>query len=245
MAHKGAAKKLLHLYKRQQQFSYHLYKRYEDEKTDVANQLHATLGQSMVLLKLTLQHLGSDKSGHIPREKITDLLSQVDSLMADIRQITTSLRPGILDDFGLFAALSWQSDEFAQESGIRAVFESRCNEIRLSRFSETMLFRVYQELLSNIKNHAGASRIVTILETTDTHLQLTLTDNGKGFDIKKSFSEESFGIQSVRERAMAIGGTSQVTSSPGTGTSVIISVPLPDQHSKLSSEKVIDKRRKH
>lgn len=243
MAHKGAAKKLLHLYKQQQQFSYHLYKRYEDEKTYVANQLHATLGQSLVLLKLKLQHLGTEKSQPGAGEKIADLLSVIDGLIAEIRQITTSLRPGILDDFGLFAALSWQSDEFGRESGIRTVFESHCNEIRLPRFAETMLFRAYQELLSNIKNHADATRVVTNLETTDTHLQLMLTDDGKGFDMTKPFSEKSFGMQSIEERAKAIGGTCQVNSSPGTGTSVSISMPLPDQNLKLSVDKVIGNRR--
>ena len=130
MAHKGAAKKLLQLYKRQRQFSYHLYKRYEEEKTQVANQLHATLGQSLVLLKLKLQQLGNEKSGNVPEKKITDLLPLVDMLIADIRQITTNLRPGILDDFGLFAALSWQSDEFGRESGMQTIFKTHCHEIR-------------------------------------------------------------------------------------------------------------------
>ncbi len=239
MAHKGAAKKLLQLYKRQQQFSYHIYKRYEEEKTYVANQLHATVGQSLVLLKLKLNQLNNEKSGNVSGEKIADLLPLVDILITDIKRITTSLRPGILDDFGLFAALNWQSDEFGRESGMHTVFESRCNEIRLPRFTETMLFRAYQELLSNVKNHAGATRIVTVLEITDAQLQLTLKDDGKGFDMTKPFSEESFGMQSIEERAMAIGGSCQVTSSPGAGTSATISVPLPDQHSKLSVEKII------
>lgn len=239
MANKGAAKKLLELYKRQQQFSYHIYKRYEEEKTYVANQLHATFGQSLVLLKLKLQQLSKEKPGNITGEKIAELLPLIDILIADIKQITTNLRPGILDDFGLFAALSWQSDEFGRESGMRSVFEPRCNEIRLPRFTETMLFRAYQELLSNVKNHAGATRIVTTLEITDAQLQLTLEDDGKGFDMTKPFSEESFGMQGIEERAMAIGGSCRVTSSPGAGTSVTISVPLPDQHSKLSVEKII------
>jgi signal transduction histidine kinase len=240
MENKVATKKLLHLYQRQQQFSYHLYKKYEEEKASVASQLHASLGQSLVLLKLTLQYVGSEKFGHITTEKIAGLVSQVDGLIADIRQITTSLRPGILDDFGLFTALSWQSDEFGKESGIRTVFECRCNELRLSRFSETMLFRAYQELLTNVKNHAGASKIVTVLETTGTHLQLTVIDNGKGFDMPKPFIEKPFGIQSIQERAMAIGGASRIYSSPGTGTSVIISVPLPDQYANLPVDKEIE-----
>ncbi len=240
MAQKGTAKKLLQLYERHQQFSYHLYKRHEEDKTYVANQLHATLGQSLVLLKLKLQHLIDEKSVDILQQEIAAILPLVDQLIADIRQVTTSLRPGILDDFGLFAALSWQSDEFASEAGIHTVFEAHCSEIRLPRFTETMLFRAYQELLSNVKNHAGATQIITTLNATDAQLHLTLTDDGKGFDTTKSFSE-NFGMQSIEERAKAIGGTCKVTSSPGAGTSVTISVLLPDQNSKLSVEKIIDK----
>ena len=234
---------MLQLYNRRQQFSYHLYKRYEEEKTYLANQLHATFGQSLVLLKLKLQYLNHEKPGNVSREKIAELLPLVDILIADVKQITTRLRPGILDDFGLFAALSWQSDEFGRESAMRTVFKIQCKEIRLPRFAETMLFRAYQELLSNVNNHAGATMITTSLETTDTQLQLTLTDNGKGFDRTKPFSKESFGMQSIEERALVIGGTCRITSSPGAGTSVTISVPLPDQNPELSVEKVIGKRR--
>jgi signal transduction histidine kinase len=150
----------------------------------------------------------------------------LDGTIRMVRKIATELRPSILDDLGLIEAMKWQSQEFEKRSEIKIKFSSSVPDIAFADNMVIALFRIYQESLTNVARHAGATAVSTAIHQEDHRLVLTIADNGKGFDTGAIGNKRTLGLLGMRERAMMIGGHYDISSEPGKGTTVSITVPL-------------------
>jgi signal transduction histidine kinase len=143
-----------------------------------------------------------------------------------VRRISTELRPSILDDLGFITAMEWQSEEFEKRSGIKVHFEKKENEITLSPKTSIALFRIYQELLTNVARHANGDTVRSSVYINDKHLYLSVIDNGIGFEVENISSKKTLGLLGIKERTLLLQGTYEIQSTPGKGTMVTIAVPL-------------------
>ena len=136
------------------------------------------------------------------------------------------MRPGILDDLGLPAALEWQSNEFERRTGIHSVFKTDGLTGTYTRDVATVVFRIYQETLTNVARHANATEVDTLVAQHGRELVLTIADNGSGFDVQNVGDKKTLGLLGMRERALMINGHLDITSVPGNGTTIVLTVPL-------------------
>ena len=200
----------------------------EEERTYIAREIHDELGQQLTGLKMDLswitRKLKSDDDAI--NEKLLGTLSLIDTTIKTVRKIATELRPSILDDLGLVAALEWQGEEFEKRSDIKVNFTSRLDETILQPDITTALFRIYQELLTNVARHAEAKIVNTFIYVDNDQLHLSVQDNGTGFDADDIISKKTLGLRGIKERTNLIGGIYEIKTKPGEGTFVLISVPL-------------------
>jgi signal transduction histidine kinase len=169
----------------------------------------------------------SDKSKTNIVERLHDSKVLVKNTMKLIRNIMANLRPLILDDYGLIAAIHWYSDQFSNRTKIPVVFKGEELEPRLLPDVETNLFRITQEALTNVAKYAHASKVTIALDENEGKVTLNITDDGVGFDplnTNKSRERRGLGLIGMRERAEAIGGTLNVVSSPDNGTRITVEV---------------------
>ena len=168
------------------------------------------------------------------RERVSAMIALIDETVKTVRRISSELRPGILDDLGLVAALEWQCQEFEKRTGILSELKTDDNDYDLEKNLATNIFRVYQEALTNVARHAKATAVTTLLKRRDTHILLQVTDNGVGFDLENVRKKGTLGLVGMRERAILFQGELTVQSHPGEGTSVILTVPLTTNHSNTA-----------
>ena len=198
----------------------------EQERTRIAREIHDELGQALTAVKMDLSWLAGRLS---PRNgpllgRIRSTLQLADSTIQSVRRISTELRPSVLD-LGLAAALEWQAQEFQARSGIRCKLRLPAQGAVAPNVS-TALFRIFQETLTNIARHAGATRAEVALQKQPDALVLRVRDNGRGFDPANSSSSKSLGLLGMRERAAILGGWVDIFSAPGKGTRVTAWIPL-------------------
>ncbi len=198
----------------------------EQERTRIAREIHDDLGGNLTAIKMALmmltQRLPADPQ-LIERAEYVDAL--VDRSIEAVHRISLDLRPSMLD-FGLVAALEWQSREFEKQNGISCAFSSSEKEIDLSLDHATALFRIFQEALTNIAKHAKASQVVVRLQRMRHQVSLTIADNGVGIGQADRIKPGSFGLRGMNERARALGGTMTLGAAPGGGSVVTIKVKL-------------------
>ena len=202
----------------------------EGERRRIAHDLHDQMEQHLAALKFGLERM---LAGPPERDRIQGLLEIVSQVGRDVRRIALQLRPAILDDLGLRAALVNYVGEWSERSGIEVDFhDSGLDGGRLPRPVETAFYRVVQEALTNVLKHSGADRVSVILEHRDGHLLVIVEDNGMGFDyngsVARTNAEPRLGLPGMRERIEAIRGSLLVETAPGKGTSLFIRVPLAD-----------------
>jgi PAS domain S-box-containing protein len=191
----------------------------EEERKRIAREVHDELGQSLTALKLdiSLLPLPSDPD---TGERLATILDTLDRAMACAQRITTELRPGLLDDLGLAAALAWQAKQFQRRTGIRCVLHDDPPEPPLQEEARVAMFRCFQEILTNIARHAGATRVEIWLETKERMVELRVADNGRGITLQQSQGHRSWGIIGMRERMNAVGGKLKLYGWRGKGTTV-------------------------
>jgi signal transduction histidine kinase len=148
----------------------------------------------------------------------------VDETVKTVRRIAADLRPGILDDFGLTAAIEWQLQQFKDRTGIKVDLEADVDEGRLSKDMATAGFRILQEALTNVVRHSEATAVTVVVQMSDGAFSLQVRDNGKGF--RPDPSRKSLGLIGMRERARQMGGSVTVENAPGGGVSVLLKMPL-------------------
>lgn len=206
----------------------HLQTIREEERAGIAREIHDELGQQLTALKMDVSWINKRIHTENPEvtERISDMLLLIDQTVKVVRRIASDLRPGILDDLGLIAALEWQLGEFEKRMGINTVFHSKINHLDLEKKTTIGLYRIYQETLTNIARHSGASYIEVFVEQMDNLFCLTITDNGKGFDMEQIKYKNTLGLLGMSERVRMMNGELAIQSSPGKGTVVIIKVPI-------------------
>jgi signal transduction histidine kinase len=200
----------------------------EEERTHIAREIHDELGQQLTGLKMDISWITRrlKTTDEAIMEKLTGTLSLIDTTIKTVRKIATELRPSILDDLGLVAALEWQGEEFGKRSDIKVNFTSNLDETILQPGISTALFRIYQELLTNVARHASAGIVNTAIYISEHKLHLSVEDNGTGFDTADISSKKTLGLRGIKERTNLIGGSYEIKTKPGVGTFVLISVPL-------------------
>jgi len=198
----------------------------EEERRHVAREVHDTLGQALTGLKINLSLLGRKLAGETElEERIVSMSSLVDTTIKSVREIATELRPGVLDDLGLAAALDWQVKRFGELMGLEAVFGSDTDDSLLDKDLTIALFRIAQEALTNVARHADASRVDVRLAHERGSVVLEIRDDGKGIEENESSDWGSLGILGMRERAHMFGGEVEIRGSRGAGTVVIVTIP--------------------
>lgn len=204
----------------------------ETERGRVSRELHDRLGQDLTALKLGLQ-IVRKRAACVPplRKSVSKLETLADSLMRDLHRLAWELRPAALDDFGLELALRRYANEWAVLSGLAVDFDSQgATAQRLGREVETTLYRVAREALTNVFRHAKAKRVSILLQRLADHVSLIVEDDGRGFDaaamLRAPASQGKLGLLGMQERAMLAGGSAQIESSPGAGTTVLVRMPL-------------------
>ena len=206
----------------------HLQNIREEERTHIAREIHDELGQQLTVLKMDISWLNKKLASQDNkiREKMKELLLMLDETVKTVRRIASELRPSLLDDLGLMAAMEWQLNEFEKRSGIKARFEGSESEISLSNPVKTALFRIFQESLTNVARHSEAKNVTVSLIHNAEECILSVVDNGKGFDEEKLKAKKTLGILGMHERTSMIGGTYSISGKPGIGTTVEVRVSL-------------------
>ena len=204
----------------------------EEERKRIARDLHDETAQSLLLLIHRLDAIASESRDKITQsiqEKLTQLRSLAAETLHGIRRYAQELRPAILDDLGLLAALEWLADGLITEKGIEVEVQDVLGQA-LPQEAQLVLFRIAQEALGNIRKHAEASKAVIRLESGVRKMRMTITDNGKGFEVPKQLSDLAstgkLGLTGMQERAYLLHGTLSIQSEPGKGTTVIVEIPL-------------------
>lgn len=200
----------------------------EAERHRLACELHDRVGQNLTALSINqsiMINLLSPESRGKLGSRLDDSVTLLDETMQCIRDMMVDLRPPVLDDYGLAAALRWYLERFSERTGLKTIFDGEEFNPRLPPLVETALFRIAQEALTNVVRHAHADRVTVTLGDEMGSTRLTISDDGVGFDpkISHSYNEHpSWGLITMRERAMAIGCHLRVESGPGTGTTVFV-----------------------
>ncbi|HYR95351.1 MAG TPA: PAS domain-containing sensor histidine kinase [Candidatus Binatus sp.] len=203
----------------------------EEERSRIALELHDHLGQALTGLRLDLSWL----SGRLTRwrsqaraliERTKSMISLVDETVEAVRRTATELRPGILDDLGLAAAIEWQAADFQRRTKIRCEVATSFRRAAPDRDVSTAVFRMVQEALTNAARHARATRVRIDVRESDGHLLVEVADDGRGITEAQRSGLGSLGLLGMRERARLLGGELTVSGGPGRGTRITARVPV-------------------
>jgi signal transduction histidine kinase len=197
----------------------------ELERRRLARELHDETGQALTSILLGLKPLEEALADHPARAALAELREQVVVALQDVRRLAVELRPAVLDDFGLVAALERLTEAFAEQTGIRVDFHSALGEKRLPGEVETALYRVVQESLTNIVKHANARSVSISVARRDSAVAAVIEDDGAGFD-QRAVREGGVGLLGMRERLALLDGRVEIESRPGAGTTLVAEVPL-------------------
>lgn len=206
----------------------YLEKARESERTHIAREIHDELGQQITGLKMDMAWLSKklDESDPVIKQKLKEIIDGMNGTVATVRNLAMKLRPSLLDDLGLVAALEWQSEEFQKRTGIQTHFVSDVTTIQFPEAISTNLFRIFQESLTNIVRHALATRVEASLVQQDGLLILEITDNGVGFNAEAVTFKNTLGLLGMKERTLEMNGTFDISGKPGSGTRIHIAVPV-------------------
>ena len=206
----------------------HLQEVREEERTRIARELHDQFGQTLSVLKMDLAWLAK----HLPgpdqplQAKLDAMGAIIDATLQVLHRVCTELRPVILDDFGLAAAIQWQAEDFQSRTGIACSATLDTEADKLTQDKSTAVFRIFQETLTNVLRHAAATEIGIRLWEEDRQLMLEIADNGRGIADTEISSPTSLGLIGMRERVYGINGTIVFSGTRDKGTRVTVAVPL-------------------
>jgi PAS domain S-box-containing protein len=203
----------------------------ETERRRIAAELHDRVGQNLSALNINLDIMLGALSQAAPQNllmRLHDSLALVDATAQTLENVMADLRPPLLEEYGLGAALSWYVEEFARRAAIEVEFEDLAAERNrsLRREPAVALFRISQEALNNVAKHAHARHVFVRLEADDADMLLTIRDDGRGFDPKSEARASRLGMRTMKERVVAADGTLELESAPGKGTTLRARVPF-------------------
>jgi PAS domain S-box-containing protein len=205
----------------------------EEEGTRIAREIHDELGGALTGLRWDLERIDTmltttTNGSLVPdvRERIGSMTTTIETIITTIRRIASELRPGMLDDLGLVAAIEWQVEQFEARTGLKCHWTNTANEVDLDREKATAVFRILQEILTNVLRHAQATNLYVKLSRTKNRLELEVKDDGRGITKSQRTNPRSLGLLGMKERALLVGGEVHITGKEGHGTTVVVSVPL-------------------
>jgi len=200
----------------------------EEERKRISREIHDELGQALTGLKMDLSWLSTrpPENRQSLIDKVTPMLDLVDSTVRTVRRISTELRPGVLDDLGLMAAIEWLVEDFRHRSLIECRLMSGLKDAALDQNLSTALFRIVQEALTNVIRHAHASRVTINIQEDKDMIVVEIEDDGKGIGEHDISDPGSLGTLGIRERALLLGGHASFSGSEGRGTVVTVRVPM-------------------
>jgi signal transduction histidine kinase len=239
-----AEKQLRESHEQLRALSVYLQRVREEERTRIAREVHDELGQALTSCKLDLSIIAN----RLPRtlkpliEKAKELSAHMDSTIQTVRRISTELRPGILDHLGLVAALEWQANEFQNRTGIRCDVHSNLHDAAIDANLATTFFRIFQETLTNVIRHAGATQVAVHLKENSGVIVMDVKDNGRGIEPEEISNTSSLGLLGMKERAALLGGQFKIGPARGGGTKVSIAIPVPKMVSGASHEDSVNRR---
>ena len=208
--------------------SSHLQHVKEEERERIARDVHDILGGHLVAMKFEIAMLASKLDA--PREKIAERVASIGTLVDEgietVSRVTRELRPGILRDFGLGAAIEGQAEDFTQRTGTPCEVLCADHDIELAEDAAIALFRIFQEALTNISKHAGADRVEVRLTEEGDDVILEIADNGRGFAAEDLAKPHSFGLRGIRERLASLGGEFEHTGNMPCGARLIARLPI-------------------
>lgn len=206
---------------------------HEDERRRIARELHDEAGQALTALILNLQMAESAAADPAERQRLSRLRGIAEATLAELRKLIYDLRPTVLDDLGLAAAIRWLVKEQIEPQGLQVEMGLSGLHGRLPHHLETAVFRIVQEAFTNILKHARATQATIDTGQEDGRVRLVITDNGRGFDVAaaaRGQEHRGMGLMGMQERAELLGGTWKVESHPGRGTRVEAVIPLEPVH---------------
>jgi signal transduction histidine kinase len=232
-ARKQAEEKLRDSHEQLRALAAHLQSAREEERARLAREVHDELGQSLAALKMDLSWVDKTLSD-APRsaalspalEKLQTLPGAVDTLIGAIRRIATALRPPVLDDLGLEAAIEWQIREFEAQSGVKCEFDSSIQNLKLDPERATAVFRIFQDTLTGIVRQARATHVNIHLGEEMDQLALEVRNDGRTVTGHEISTGQALDLLSMRERATMLDGEINVVSGKGKGTFVGVRIPL-------------------
>lgn len=194
----------------------------EDVARRFSHELHDELGQSLTAIKANLSAL----RGQTDSPRVEDCMVLVEDAISGVREMSQLLRPTILDDFGLDAALRALTETFSQRTGIKVAYQSAMQTLRLKDETETNLFRIAQEALTNVARHSEATAVEMTLEAAAGEIRLRVSDNGRGVNLAEKAGRKGLGVAGMQMRARGCGGGVVVSSEPGKGFGISVRCPI-------------------
>jgi signal transduction histidine kinase len=216
------------------ELSSHIQDVREQERIAIAREIHDDMGSTLTAIKLDIAWLGSRLNNNpVLAEKAKSIEAMVDKCTSAAGNISRSLRPSVLDTFGIIAAVEMEADEFEQRTHISCIFESRDEGPSVRPDISIALFRILQEALNNIIKHAHASEVAVNIHNLKEGINLTVQDNGRGLTETDRAKPRSFGLRGIHERVEYLGGDVRIDSDSGSGTR--LSVYLPHEPGKIAT----------
>ena len=208
-------------------FSSHLQAAREEDRARIAREIHDELGRGLMALKMDLSWLRKKyKDDAVLAEKSASMTKVVDETIQSVKTICAELRPGLLDTFGLSAAVEWEAKAFEKRTGIACEVTVTPKDIVTDEQRSSAIFRIFQEALTNIAHHANATKVTARLEKVNGNIVLSIADNGRGIAEKDISKAQCFGLIGMKERVHSFGGEFKINGVPNKGTSIMINIPM-------------------
>ena len=205
----------------------------EEEGARIAREIHDELGGVLTGIKWDLEKIDNTLNSHSDRNhlleihnRIIGMMGLIETTISTVRRIASELRPGVLDDLGLVPAIEWQIEQFQMRSGLKCHWTNNASDIELSRERATAVFRILQEILTNVLRHARASNLYVKLGRNKNCFELEVRDDGLGITESQRNNNGSLGLLGIKERALLVGGEVRITGKEGEGTTVLVRVPI-------------------
>jgi signal transduction histidine kinase len=209
------------------ELSAHIQDVREQERLALAREVHDDMGSMLTAIKMDVAWLNSRLKSTDPAliEKITDIENLVTKCASAASNIARNLRPSALDCFGIVAAIEVEGNEFEQRSGIPCILDTVDEGVMVTPNIAITVFRIFQEALNNIMKHAQATKVKVLIHNRTNSVNLTVSDNGRGLNEPDRLKPRSFGLRGIQERVARFGGEVRITSKPGKGTTITVSIP--------------------
>ncbi|NIM13597.1 MAG: PAS domain S-box protein [Candidatus Aminicenantes bacterium] len=212
-----------------------LFEAHEQERSRLSKELHDQLGHDLVLFKSWLRSIEKklEERQTLLKKECENTIAAVDEIIENVRRISRDLMPSILEDLGLVASIQWLVENFSDQHAIQVTLDLADIDHLFSREAQINLYRIFQEILTNVSKHASATQVSVVVKEENGDITFRVRDNGKGFELSKvrerKFNTRGVGLTAMTERIHMLGGTFEVHSQPGEGTEIRIRVPIEEK----------------